>query len=639
MIWLICVIVSVLMIALSVRTFLEKRNGSLRIIFILTLLFAATYIVYLPIYLTEFDPLSGIVGNFIRVLQVITIDADIMDFYYVIESAIGNFLYIRLYMILLCLLHIVMPMVSALTAITVIFKCFSSMQLMFANNCKRPLFVFSEINERSLNLARSLEEIKCDIVFANCSEDSLNNNNSSKNRYIFKEEGIFDLSIKSKKNKNIYFFCVSDNEDLSLSQTLQLIEKYSKCKENIQRNFHIYHFSKHRDFSVYIDSADKGWLDVQCVNEYEILVYNLLNKYPLFRNAKTDIHVLIHGLSDLNVIALKTIAWCGQLAGYSLKISVVGIDIQMQIENLKLNAPGLFSDRYNIDIYNCTSEEDVINTIKQHCQNANYIIVGGQTDNDTMDCGIILRRLFYRINKQYDYCPPIFCYIKEPSKFNITKNLATAESNKSRKMSYNLTPFGSLDEIYTYKNLVDSDLEKLAKNVHLAYEEIFSGSEMNVEEALERYNVFEVNKRSNRANALHIRYKLNLLGLDYTEDQDVESVDMKNYYTKEHLEQLSVSEHDRWMAFLETEGWESATKENVYSYRESGISKGRHNCPILKLHPYICEYKSLKELSMDLEGKDTTIYDTELILKIPDILGDKWNVMGKKYKIIKINEN
>lgn len=154
-----------------------------------------------------------------------------------------------------------------------------------------------------------------------------------------------------------------------------------------------------------------------------------------------------------------------------------------------------------------------------------------------------------------------------------------------------------------------SDFEKIAKNVHLAYEEIFSDGDINVAEALERYNVFEVNKRANRANALHIRYKLNLLGLDYADKSDVETVELCNYYTEESLEELSVSEHDRWMAFLEMEGWEPSSKEDVYAYRESGISKGRHNCPILKMHPYICKYDKLKELSLDLEGKDTTVYD------------------------------
>ena len=86
---------------------------------------------------------------------------------------------------------------------------------------------------------------------------------------------------------------------------------------------------------MFIDSADKGLLDVQCINEYERLIYNLLNNYPLFKYAKSDIHVLLHGLSQINIVALKAIAWCGQLSGFSMKISVVGINIQDKINELK----------------------------------------------------------------------------------------------------------------------------------------------------------------------------------------------------------------------------------------------------------------------------------------------------------------
>ena len=636
MIWIICTIISAIMIVLSIRAYLNKSNGSLRIIAVLGCLFAATYIIYLPALLSSYGLLSGLIGNLIHVLQVVTLDANIMEYYDVISSGIGNIVLAKLYMVLQGILHVALPTVSALTAVTVLFRCFSSMQLFFASKRKKPLFIFSEINERSLQLAKSLCGIKCDIVFANSTTDSLNNENETGLDFIFKEESISELNVKQKKGKDIYYFCISDNEDASLSYALQLIEKHSNLKDSDQEHIHIFQFAKSDDFSVFIDSANKGMLDIQCINEYEMLLYNLLNRYPLFKFAKSEIHVLLHGLSQINITALKAIAWCGQLGGYSLKISIVGTNINAQIEELKLTVPGLFTDRYNIIFYDCSSEKEIVDTIIQRCLDTNYVIVSEATDNETMKQGIILRRLFYKSSKTFDACPPIFCYIKEPSKFNIVKNLSTAESNPKRKMSYDLTPFGSLEEVYTYKNLVDSDLEKLAKNVHLAYEEIFSDNPINVQEALKRYNIFEVNKRSNRANALHIRYKLNLLGLDYTDTHDKESVDMSDYYTEQYLEILSMSEHDRWMAFLETEGWEPSTKEEVYSYRDSGISKGRHNCPILKKHPYICGYEKLKDLSLDLEGKDTTVYDKELILRIPDILGDKWNVAGKKYQITKL---
>lgn len=636
MIWIICAILSVIMIALSVKTYFDKKNGSLRVVLVLVYLFVATYVIYLPVFFFEYDLLSGLIGNIVNVLQVITIDADVMQYYNLINNEAGHFIFAEFYMVLIGLLHIIMPAVSALSAVTVLFRCFSSLQLFFANNGKKPMFVFSEVNEQALQLVKSLENIKCDIVFANSSDDSLSNESDKKRGFIFKDETISELNIRSKRGKEIYLFCISEDEDESLSYSLQLIEKLSKLNEAEQEHIHIFQFSKYQDFSVFIDSPDKGLLDVQCINEYEMLVYNLLNKYPLFKFAKSDIHVLLHGLSYINIVALKAIAWCGQLSGFNVKISVVGIDIGNQIEDLKISIPGLFSERYCLRFYDCRNEKEIIDIIEQQCADANYIIVSEKTDNDTMNRGILLRRLFYKLDPEFNYCPPIFCYVREPAKYNIIQKLTTAESNPKRKMSYDLTSFGSLQEVYTYEKLVDSEIEKLAKNVHLAYEEIFSDGEIDVKEAIKRYNIFEVNKRSNRANALHIRYKLNLLGLDYTDDENAGSVDMRNYYTEEKLEKLAVSEHDRWMAFLETEGWIPSSKENVYAYRESGISKGRHNCPILKMHPYICEYEKLKDLSMDLEGKDTTVYDKELILRIPDILGDKWNVAGKKYKIINL---
>ncbi len=635
MIWIICAIISVLMIGLSIKAFFDKKGGSLRVVSILIFLFIATYIVYMPAYIGSYDLLSGIIGNLIHVLQVITIDADFLQFYDVIKEGINNSFFAGVYVVILGILHVSMPAVSALTAVTVLFRCFASIQLLYASRCKNPLFIFSEANERSLLLARRLREIKCDIVFANSVESSINYEDDSGAGFIFKDEDITHINIRSNRKKDVYFFCISENEDDSLSYSLKLIENYSTKESLEQEKIHIYQFSKYEDYSVFIDSANKGMLDVQCINEYEMLIYNLLDKYPLLKYAKNNIHVLIHGLSSLNIIALRAIVWCGQISGFSMKISVVGVAIRDKIEELKLSFPGLFADRYNIVFYDCESEKEIVDIIESKCSDVNYIIVSSESDNNTMKQGMILRRLFYKVDGKFEKCPPIFCYIKDPSKFNILHNLATAESNPKRKVSYDLIPFGSLDEVYSYENLVDSDIEKLAKNVHLAYEEIFSDGEINVKEALARYNIFEVNKRSNRANALHIRYKLNLLGLDYTIENTEEKIEMQDYYTEEYLEKLSISEHDRWMAFLETEGWITSTKENVQAYRKSDLSRGRHNCPILKMHPYICEYEKLKDLSMELEVKDTTIYDRELILRIPDILGDKWNVAGKKYKIIK----
>ena len=636
--WIICASVAVLLIVIGVGLYLGKKNSNTRSVIALGCIFGATLVAYSPVYFGDYGIIGGLFGNVIHTLRVVTIDADVTEFYDAIRSGLESELLTKAYTVMIGVLHIALPMLSAVTAFTVLVRYFSTMQVHLAGKRNCPMFIFSEVNERSLHLAKSLEKIKCDIIFAGSTADSFNGKIENKHSVILKDEEISELTIKNRKGKDIYFFCISEDEDVSLGHTLDLIERYSSASEAEQEHIHIYQFTKHEDFAVFIDSADKESIDVQCINEYEMLVYNLLDKHPLMKYGRSGAHVLIHGLSDMNVVALKAVAWCGQMSNFTLRISVVGVDMVDRINELRMNTPGLFTDRYDIRFFDCRTEKEVIDTIRTDCADANYIIVGEKSDNDTMNLGISLRRLFYMMDTEFSACPPIFCYIKEPSKFSLIKDLATAESNPKRKVNYNLTPFGSLEEVYTYETLISSGLENIAKNVHLAYEEIFSDGEINIKEALKRYNIFEVNKRANRGAALHIRYKLNMLGLDYKEivGPEDEELQLKDAYTEEALESMSVAEHNRWMAFLEAEGWLTAEKDEVNAYRNSGISRGRHNCPILKMHPYICEYEKLRDLSVELEGKDTTVYDRELIARIPDILGDKWNVSGKKYKIVRL---
>ncbi len=633
MIWIICAIISTLFLIAGIILFLYNRKEKLHVIFVLGVLLIASYVAYIPIFLEKYDLVSSLFAGVFNLLQLMTINADYLKYYELINFCVSSSVFAVIYLVILAILHLALPIVSAISAIALLLRFLSSIRLYFATKTKRPIFIFSEVNEKSTALAKDFKKIKCDIVFCDCDENTISKGKNS--GYIFKAEKAEDLYAKTKKGKDVYFICLSESEDKSLSSALSLIEKYSKVDSDIQNYIHIYHFSKFKDYSLYVDSTNKGSLDIRCINEYESIIYNLLDKYPVYQYANSQIHVLLYGLSQINVMALRIISWCGKLYNYTLKISVVGRDIEDRKNELKLLYPGLFEDYHDINFYSVKTENQAFELISEKLKDANYIIVSENTDVETIEKGVELRRLFYKVDNTFTNCPPIFCYVQNQSQFNVVKDLKTAESKAERKMSYNLTPFGNLSEIYSVDYLVNSPLEKLARNVHFAYAEIFSKGEIDKEQTYKGYSVFEVNKRSNRANALHVRYKLNLLGLDYTDDENAVEVDFNEYLTDDLLTKLAISEHDRWLTFLQSEGWSTSTKEEVYAYRESGASKGRHNCPLLKLHPYICDFDKLEELSLDLEGKDTRVYDYELIKKIPDILGDKWGYAKKKFKIIK----
>lgn len=638
MIWVICAVLAVLAMVMAGFFGLNKRFGSLRVVYTLLFLAAATYIFYIPVLSSEYGGVPMIIGGLLNLFRVVSLETNYLDAYQMVWTGLADSPWLaELYLLLLGVIHITMPLVSALTAVTVFLKYFSAIQLRMIQRSKRPLFLFSEVNERTMCLAATLPK-KSKIIFCGCDEDTINSKNDTYRNYVFREESITDISVKHNALRDTYYILISADEDETLGASLELMQEMSQLSEEIQTKLHVFLFSEYQDYAVYVDSAEKGQLDVRCFSECDMLAYQLLDQYPLYRYAKDNvIHVLLHGLSPLNMAFLKAAAWCGQISGYTLKISALGIDIQDEIQELKHKAPSLFADMFHVDFYDCHSNLEIEQTIREHCADAGYIVIDCEMDNQTMETGIMLRRLFYRMDETFQNCPPIFCYIKDAAKYAVLKDLKTAESNPKRKMSYDLTPFGSLDALYVYEEIVDSNLEKLAQNVHLAYEEIFSDGPIDVANALKGYRTFEVNKRSNRANALHIRYKLGMLGLDYTLDSTARPMPFRQLLDDASLKKLAIAEHDRWMAFLAAEGWTVATAEEVEAYRASGISRGRHNCPLLKMHPYICEYEKLEELSMHLEGKDTTVYDAELITRIPDILGDKWNVSGKKFKIIKAN--
>ena len=59
------------------------------------------------------------------------------------------------------------------------------------------MFIFSEYNENSAQLAKTLRSQKCHIVFTNMEESSITNTDEQSRSYILKEEEICDLKTKN----------------------------------------------------------------------------------------------------------------------------------------------------------------------------------------------------------------------------------------------------------------------------------------------------------------------------------------------------------------------------------------------------------------------------------------------------------
>ena len=156
MAWTICFLVSLLLAAAAVRIVFDKNLGRTRIIYALLCCLLISYLLYIPAFWDQYEPTAALFGCLINTMQVISMDADYLAFYDLILEALEIKWFSNLYFTFLAALHFLLPVVSAMTAVTVIMRCLTQLQVGMMKKHRRTLYVFSQINEKSILLARDI---------------------------------------------------------------------------------------------------------------------------------------------------------------------------------------------------------------------------------------------------------------------------------------------------------------------------------------------------------------------------------------------------------------------------------------------------------------------------------------------------
>lgn len=482
---------------------------------------------------------------------------------------LSNF-YEAVYFIVINVLFILMPILTTGAILAFLSDIFIKFKFKIVQ--KKDLYIFSELNEKSKMIAIGLKEKNNGAIIFSCSKNSKANVKS-----VIVEEKITDINIKNTKNF-LTFYAISSDEEANVNYALELIQKY-KNRDNTK----IYVVNRTFEAPVILDSVDKGKITVEIINETEREIYNLLDTKPLYENAiNHTISVLVVGCGKVGKEFLKNATWCGIIPGYAYKATVIDIKADEIKENIKLEAPE-FLDNYNISFFNADIKSNkAIETIKQ-VGDINYILVAMENDDKNLETAILLRRLFLRL---YNRKPSISLWIKNEYKQEQVTNLVN-----ERNISYELNAFGSIKDMY-YDNLIlDSKIEKLAKQVHLAY------SPKDTE--FKEYNKREYFKRSSRANALHIKYKIySVLKDKFTDDMKENQKLLKSMYSDEIEELLIMNEHDRWNAYERSIGYCLASIKEVKEYYPE---TGRHENSLACLHPALVENDKLDIISNELK--------------------------------------
>lgn len=367
-------------------------------------------------------------------------------------------------------------------------------------------------------------------------------------------------------------------------------------------------------------------LQLRFIDETSLFCNDLLYRFPLYSSVKQGsdlISVMIVGCGKLGVTMLKTVLWCGQIPGYRLKIRVYDKDAARAESMLYKTCPELALEEYDIKFI--SADIDCEDFEKKLCEgmDATYAVVATGDDELNIDTAEYLYSQF-RKNHGFEKTPPIFARVRSDIK---SINLSQESTFLSRR---NIRIFGTTECVYSEKTLFNTELENLALATHLCYFDALKAdtTDFRYKEAVASFYASEYDRRSSMATALHIASKLRVCGITGEEGGSLGEKEAGEFEAliKDGLllEKLSKNEHDRWNAFMRSEGYRKASMVQMEAYAKK---TGSHKDDDTKLHPCIVPWDELDSVaekfnSLGVTGKkaDFKKYDIKIVREIPEII-------------------
>ena len=538
----------------------------------------AVFFVFIPIHIVKAEPtILGIWKTLLlSVFNTIQVFASGCEFGIVTES-IGYCPeeLVAVYQVWVAVLYVLAP-VFTFGFVLSLFKNFSA-KLRYFGAYFRDVYIFSELNDKSLTLAADIKSRnkKSVIVFT----DVFKGNEEKKYELIesakklgaicFRKDILVIDFKKHSSKKAIYFFTIGENETENLNQSLKLIDLYRQ-----RDNTHIYAFSTRVESELLLTAVDKGKIRVRRINEVQSLISRTLYERGeiIFDSAKESsdglkhISAVVVGMGCHGTEMVKALAWYGQMDGYSLEINAFDKD-PLAEEKFVALAPELMSAEYNgvsvmgeaqykITVHSGVDVDTItfVNEIAE-INNATYVMVALGSDDVNIKTAVNLRMYFERMKIH-----PVIQAIVH----NSQQKKALQGIRNYRGQEYDTEFIGDMESSYTENVIMDSELEEEALRRHLKW-----GNE-------DEFWNYEYNYRSSIASVIHIKARINrgIPGAAKTEDE----------LTVEERSIIESLEHRRWNAYMRAEGY-------VFSGSKDKSSRN----DLAKMHHDLVDFASLSD--------------------------------------------
>lgn len=449
----------------------------------------------------------------------------------------------------------------------------------------KDIYVFSELNEKSLVLANDIKinHKNAVIVFTDVFKDNEERAyelmaDAEKLRAICFQKDILAVNFNRHFSKKaISFFVIGYDEAENLNQSLKLIEKYKMRKYT-----NLYVFSTSIESELLLSFNEKAEIKVRRINEVRSLINRVLYERGemIFESAQynlkgsRDISAVIVGMGRHGTEMVKALSWFGQMDGYELEINAFDKDPLAKEKFLAL-APELMSDEHN----GIFSEDDACYKINIHSgidvntvsfadeiskiNHASYVLVALGNDKENIGVAVKLRMYFERMNIH----PVIQAIV-----YNSQQKLALTDIQNFKKQKYDIDFIGDIESSYVESVIVDSELEKDALDRHLKW-----GTE-------DDFWNYEYHYRSSVASAIHLKARARCMIPGAGKSDDV--------LTSEEKNRLDILEHKRWNAYMRAEG---------YIFSGSNDEKSRND--LAKMHHDLVPFSELKPKEKEKDRK------------------------------------
>lgn len=591
MIWYVCLVLTVILFAVTLIGYrflsgIKHRKVNINIIHAaMFFCFAGTVIMCVPPILEQYrdadvNIISAAAMASAKAVKVFGGDAifdDILDQFVFIPSKIAQF-----YLGVSLIIQVLAPLCTVSVVLSLLKNVSAYWSYIIRYN--KQTYVFSELNNKSFTLAKSIRESdkKSVIVFTDIFEEDGSMSELVKevkklgSICFMKDLLAVDFS-KHSVNKNVAFLLMSENEALNTEHALKLIDKY-KNRENTD----IYVMSRQPECEILLSAADKGRLKVRRFNESSALINSIFfdNEMDIFGSAIDDgsdeklVSAVVVGMGSIGTETVKTLSWFCQMDGYKVRINAFDADADCE-DRFKAAAPELMDEKYNgtflagevrydikihSDIKVGTSTFlDKISEIKD----ITYVMVALGEDELNIRTAVELRTQFERMGIH----PFIHAVVYSSPQLRVLKGLKNYSGQE-----YDINFIGDIESRFS-SIVFGTELEKEALERHLKWGNA------------EDFWNYEYNYRSSVAAAIHLKARLSC-GM-------TASAKAEGELTDEERTALENLEHRRWNAYMRSEG---------YIYSGSTDKSSRNN--LGKMHHNLVPYEVLSD---DDKRKDSKV--------------------------------